>query len=73
MTTAVVPRAALSGLGQRVDLGVRRPGAAVEALGDLDAVGVEQHAADARVGAERDAGGRGERERAPHGGRARLP
>ena len=51
----------VAGRGQRVDLGVRRAGAAVVALGDLGAVGVEQHAADPRVGAERDAGRRRQR------------
>ena len=34
VTTAVVPRAAAPACGQRVGLGVRRAGAAVEALGD---------------------------------------
>ena len=66
VTTAVAPRARLAGPGQRVDLGVRAAGTAVEALGDGAPGGVEQDAADARVGSERYAGARRQLEGATH-------
>ena len=56
----------VAGCRQCVDLGVRRAGAPVVALRDGRAVVVEEHAADARVGAERDAGGRGKGQGATH-------
>ncbi len=57
----------VTGLRERGGLGVRGAGAAVEALRDRRPVRGEQHAADARVGTERDAGRDGERQGAPHG------
>ncbi len=39
-----------TGLGEGVDLGMRRPGAAVHADRNLLAVGVEQNATDPRIG-----------------------
>ena len=60
------PTGVATGLGQRSSLGVRRPGAAVVALRDLRAAGVQEHAADPRVGTERHAGRAREVERATH-------
>ena len=59
-------RGGRAGVGQRVGLGVRRAGSAVESLGDHPAVVGQQHAADAGVGPERYAGGRRELEGAQH-------
>ena len=59
---------AVAGAPERVDLGVRGPGAAVPALGEHLAVRAEQHAADPRVGAGGHAGRRRQGERAPHRG-----
>ena len=66
VTTAVAPRASGAGLGERRGLGVRGAGAAVVALGDLGAVGVEQHAAHPRVRSEGYAGSARQLERATH-------
>jgi hypothetical protein len=54
------------GLGEGRGLGVRRTGAAVEPLGDLSAVGPEEHATHARVRAAGYAGRGGQLEGAPH-------
>ncbi len=43
----------VAGLGQRIDLGVRRPGAAVHADGELLPSGREQDAADRGLGSVR--------------------
>ena len=54
------------GTGERVDLGMRAAGAAVESFGDRPPARVEEHAADARVGSQRYAVARGQRESAAH-------
>jgi hypothetical protein len=59
-------RVAAQGL-ERLDLCVRVAGATMEPLGHLDPGGVQQHAADARVRAERHPGGLGDGQRAVHG------
>ena len=56
---------AVRGIGQRGDLGVRSPGAAVPALTEDLAVRAEQHAADAGVGAVRGTAP-GDLQGAPH-------
>ena len=60
------PARGLAGLGQRGGLGMRRTGSSVEALRELRAVRSEQHAADARVGAEGHARAGCEGQRAAH-------
>ena len=66
VTTAVAPRASAPASASAAASACGDAGAAVVALRDLGAVGVEQHAADARVRAEGYAGRARELERATH-------
>ncbi len=66
VTTAVAPRAASPASCRAAASACGRARAAVEALGDLGAVVVDDHAADARVRPQRDPRARGQDQRSLH-------